>query len=112
MLVDGGVRLNLISPDMIKRLLIPDEDLQKTGTFQGVNQGRSQPKGKITLPVMFYGELNYKTKKVVFDVVKLPLPYNGILGHPSLAKIHGSLALCLQHAQDARANGYHHHTLR
>jgi hypothetical protein len=34
----------------------------------------------------FGGELNFRTKKVVFDVVELPLPYNGILGRPALAK--------------------------
>ena len=52
-LVDGPVGLNLISPAVIKKLQIPDEDLEETGTFQGVNPGRSQPKGKITLPVIF-----------------------------------------------------------
>ena len=61
MLVDGGASLNLISPEVIKRLQIPDEELEKMGTFQGVNPGRSQPKGKITLPVTFGGELNYRT---------------------------------------------------
>ncbi len=30
--------------------------------------------------------MNYRTEKVVFDVVDLPLPYNGILGRPALAK--------------------------
>ena len=30
--------------------------------------------------------MNYKTEKIVFDVVDLPLPYNGILGRPALAK--------------------------
>jgi hypothetical protein len=85
-LVDGGAGLNLISPDVIRRLQIPDGDLEETGTFQGVNPGRSQPTGKITLPVTFGTELNYRTEKVVFDVVKIPLPYNGILGRPALAK--------------------------
>ena len=32
------------------------------------------------------GELNYRTERVVFDVVDLPLPYNGILRRPTLAK--------------------------
>ena len=86
MLVDGGAGLNLISPTVIKRLQIPDEDLEETGTFQGINPGRSQPKGKITLPVTFGSELNYRTEKIVFDVAKIPLPYNGILGRPALAK--------------------------
>ena len=33
MLVDGGAGLNLISPIVIKRLQIPDGDLEETGTF-------------------------------------------------------------------------------
>jgi hypothetical protein len=86
MLVDGGAGLNLISPSVIKRLQIPDEDLEETGTFQGINPGRSQPKGKITLPVTFGSELNYRTEKIVFDVAKIPLPYNKSLGRPALAK--------------------------
>jgi len=80
MLVDGGSGLNLISPAVINKLQIEEEELEVTGTFQGVNPGRSHPKGKITLPVTFGGELNYQTEKVVFDVVDLPLPYNRILG--------------------------------
>nr|XP_020165709.1 uncharacterized protein LOC109751232 [Aegilops tauschii subsp. strangulata] len=35
---------------------------------------------------MFGGELNYQTKRIMFDVVDLPLPYNAILGCPALAK--------------------------
>ena len=38
------------------------------------------------LTVTFGSELNYRTEKIVFDVAKIPLPYNGILGHPALAK--------------------------
>ena len=86
MLVDGGAELNMISPAVISKLQIAEEELEVTVTFQGVNPGRSHPKGKITLPVMFGGELNYQTEKIVFDVVDLPLPYNGILGRPTLAK--------------------------
>jgi hypothetical protein len=41
MLVDGGAGLNLISPNVLKRLQIPDEDLEETGMFQGVNPGRT-----------------------------------------------------------------------
>ena len=85
-LVDGGAGLNLIPPVVIKMLQIPDGDLEETGTFQGVNPGRSQPKGKVTLPETFGGELNYMTERVVFDVAEIPLPYNGILARPALAK--------------------------
>ena len=86
MLVDGGAGLNLVLPVVIKRLQIPDGDLKETGTFQGVNPGWSQPKGKVTLPVTFGGELNYRTERIVFDAAEIPLPYNGILGRPALAK--------------------------
>ena len=34
----------------------------------------------------FGSDLNFKTEKIVFDVAKIPLPYNGILGRPALAK--------------------------
>ena len=86
MLVDGGAGLNLISPVVIKRLQISDGDLEEMGMFQGVNPGRSQPKGKVTLPMTFGGELNHRTERIVFDVAEIPLPYNGILGRPALAK--------------------------
>ena len=49
MLVDGGAGLNLISPVVINRFQIGEEELEVTGMFQGVNPGRSCPKGKITL---------------------------------------------------------------
>ena len=86
MLVDGRAGLNLISSAVIEKLQIPDGDLEEMGTFQGVNPGRSQPKGKIMLPVTFGGELNYRTERIVFDVAEIPLPYNGILSRPALAK--------------------------
>ena len=34
----------------------------------------------------FGSDLNYRTERIVFDVAKIPLPYNGILGRPALAK--------------------------
>ena len=86
MLVDGGAGLNLLSPTMIEKLQVLDGDLEETGMFQGVNPGRSQPKGKVTLPVTFGSDLNYRTERIVFDVARIPLPYNGILGRPALAK--------------------------
>ena len=86
MLVDIGAGLNLISPAVISKLQIAEDELKATGMFQGVNPGRSHPKGKTTLLVTFGGESNYQIEKVVFDVVDLPLSYNGILGRPALAK--------------------------
>jgi len=74
MLVGGGARLNLISPQVLSKLQIAEEELKATGTFQGVNFSRSRPNGRITLPVTFRVELNYRTKKIVFHVFDLPLP--------------------------------------
>ena len=82
MLVDGGAGLNLIFLAVISILQIGDEELEVTGTFQGVNPDRSHPKGKIMLLVTFGGELNNRTERIVFDVVDLPLPYNGICWTP------------------------------
>ena len=42
MLVDGRAGQNLISPVVIRRLQIPDGDLEETGTFQGVSPGREE----------------------------------------------------------------------
>ncbi|XP_020166869.1 uncharacterized protein [Aegilops tauschii subsp. strangulata] len=78
--------MNMISPEVIKRLQMPEEELKKTGIFQRINPGRSQPKGKNTLLVMFGGELNYRTEKIVFDVVKVPFLFNGIISRPTFAK--------------------------
>ena len=38
------------------------------------------------MPMTFGGELNHRTERIVFDVAEIPLPYNGILGRPALAK--------------------------
>ena len=86
---DAGGRRSRVesdSPTVIIKLQIGEDELEITDTFQGVNPGRSHPKGKITLPVTFGGELNYRTERIVFDVVDLPLPYNAIPGCPALAK--------------------------
>src|SRR3954464_3620573 len=86
MLFDVWAGLNLISSAGLRRLQVPDSELEETGTFQGINPGRSKPKGKITLPVTFGSELNFRTERITFDVADFPLPYNGILGRPALAK--------------------------
>ena len=72
MLVDGRAGLNLILPVVIKTLQIPDGDLEETGTFQGVNPGRSQPKGKVMLPMTFVGELNHRMERIIFYTADHP----------------------------------------
>ena len=38
------------------------------------------------MPVTFGSDLNYRIERIVFNVAKIPLPYNEILGRPVLAK--------------------------
>lgn len=59
MLVDGGSSLNLISTEIFKRLQISEAELQEMGMFQGVNPGKTKPKGQITLPVTFGTSTNF-----------------------------------------------------
>ena len=83
LLVDDGAGLNLISPKVISKLQIVEEELKVTGTFQGVNPGRSHPKGKITLPVKFGGEFNYRD--VGFRVPAKPLRFKHRGAHEDLS---------------------------
>ena len=106
MLVDGGAGLNLISPVVIKRLQIPYGDLEETGTFQGVNPGRSQPKGKVTLPVTFGGELAQNGEDRLRRS-RDPLALQQDPRPPSTSQVHGGVALRLQHAEAARAVDHH-----
>ena len=112
MLVGSGAGMNLISPDLIKRLQIPDSDLKPTGSFQGVDGGRSQTKGKITLPVTFGSELNFRTKRIIFDVAKMSLLYNGILGRPALVKFMAASHHVYNTLKMSGADERHHHPRR
>lgn len=86
MLVDGGAGLNLLSAGILSKLQIPTSRLLPTGAFQGAGHGLIRPLGRITLPVTFGGIDNFRTEDIEFDVADTPLPYNGILGRPALAK--------------------------
>ena len=86
MLVDGGSSLNLLTAKVLATLQIPLSRLQDTGVFQGVNGNITRPLGKITLLVTFGDPENFRTEEIIFDIAATPLPYNGILGRPALAK--------------------------
>ena len=86
MLVDGGSSLNLLTAKVLATLQIPLCHLHDTGAFQGVNGNVTRPLGKISFPVMFGDQKNFRMETIVFDVADTPLPYNSILGCPALAK--------------------------
>jgi hypothetical protein len=83
-LIDGGAALNLISLAAFQKLQIPMSRLSRSCPFMGVGPGSFIPHGSISLPVMFGTPNNYRTESVVFDVMKVNLPFNAIIGRPAL----------------------------
>ena len=62
------------------------DQLQPTKPFSGVVGGSASPLGQIRLPVTFSMHDNYHTELIDFDFTHIGLPYNAILGYPTLAK--------------------------
>ena len=48
--------------------------------------GAARSLGQIRLPVTFGTRDNYRTELVDFDITRIGLPYNAILGYPALAQ--------------------------
>jgi hypothetical protein len=42
------------------------------------------PRSSISLPMTFGTPENYRTESVVFDIVEVNLPFNAIIGRPTL----------------------------
>ena len=51
-----------------------------------MTDGSTTPIGQVRLPVTFDTRDNYRTELIDFDIAHIHLPYNAILGYPSLAK--------------------------
>jgi hypothetical protein len=86
MLVDGRAGLNLISVKLMEVLQISKKELTPTDAFRGAIPGATQPLGKVVLPITFGTHDNFQMENVTFDVAEIPLPYNGLLGRPTLAQ--------------------------
>ena len=85
-LIDGGAGLNVMSVETFDSLQVPYDQLQPTKPFSGVTDGSTTPIGQVRLPVTFGRHDNYHTELLDFDVAHICLPYNAILGYPTLAK--------------------------
>ena len=83
-----GLDLDQLHPPQTRPIAIPMpyEQLQPTKPFSGVTDSSTPPIGQARLPVTFEERKNYRTKLIDFDVVHIRLPYNTILGYPTLAK--------------------------
>jgi hypothetical protein len=58
--------------------------LQPSHPFSGVGPVSVMPRGCISLPVTFGMAENFRTESILFDVAEVSLPFNTILGRPSL----------------------------
>ncbi|KAI4996279.1 hypothetical protein ZWY2020_048045 [Hordeum vulgare] len=85
-LIDSGVGLNVLSVETFEKLKLPYEQLMPTKPFSRVTEGSTIPIGQVHQPVTFGEHQNYHNKVIVFDVAHIHLPYNAILGYPTLAK--------------------------
>jgi hypothetical protein len=83
-LIDGGAGLNVISHAAFKQLQIPGSRLGPSRPFSGVGTQPVYPLGSITLPVTSGTEENFRTENVQFDVAEINLPFNAIIGRPTL----------------------------
>nr|AAT81661.1 putative retrotransposon protein [Oryza sativa Japonica Group]ABF97633.1 retrotransposon protein, putative, unclassified [Oryza sativa Japonica Group] len=85
-LIDGGAALNILSPAAFDAIKAPGMVLRPSQPIIGVTPGHTWPLGHIDLPVTFGGSANFRTERVDFDVADLSLPYNAVLGRPTLVK--------------------------
>jgi hypothetical protein len=83
-LFDGGAGLNVISHAAFKQLQIPGSRLGPSRPFSGVGPQPVYPLGSITLPVTFGTEENFRIENIQFDVAKVNLPFNAIIGRSAL----------------------------
>ena len=79
-LIDGGSGLNILSVEASCLLHVPPGRLCPTKPFSGGRNGSSRTLGQIRLPITFRTRDNYRTKIIDFDIARINLPYNAILG--------------------------------
>ena len=85
-LIDDGVGINVLSIDTFDNLQAPYDQLLPTKPFSEVTDGSTTPIGQVRLPVTFGERKDYRTELIDLDVAHICLPYNAILGYPTLAK--------------------------
>ena len=85
-LINGGAGLNVLSVEAFGLLHVPLERLCPSKPFSGVGGDTAHSLGQIRIPVTFGTRDNYRTELVDFDIARIGLPYNAILGYPALAQ--------------------------
>jgi hypothetical protein len=81
-LMDGGSSINILYFDTFRRLRLPKSMIESTrSTFHRIVPSRKAfPIGKVTLSVTFNTPQNYRTEKIIFEMVNFCSPYDCVLG--------------------------------
>jgi hypothetical protein len=81
-LMDGGSSIYILYLDTFWRLRLLESMIESTRcTFHGIVPSRKAfPTGKVTLPVTFSTPRNYRTEKMIFELINFCSPYHCVLG--------------------------------
>jgi hypothetical protein len=83
-LIDGGAALNLTSLAAFQKLQISMSRLSPSHPFSTVGPDSIIQRGSIFLLVTFETPENYRTESILFDVMEVNLPFNAIIGRPTM----------------------------
>jgi hypothetical protein len=87
-LIDGGSSINIMYLETFNRLKLADTNVEPAiYTFHGIVPGnKAYPIGRVTLPVTFGSPSNFRTEKVMFELVDFRSPYHCVIGRQTIAK--------------------------
>jgi hypothetical protein len=87
--VNGGSAVNLIFPNTLDLMKVPRSAMKLAASYRiyGAIPGPCLPTvGQITLAVSFGTAKNFRTERIMFDVVDIESAYHAILGRPAMVK--------------------------
>jgi hypothetical protein len=87
-LIDGGSGLNVIFIDTLKKMDFDFKSLTECDEpFFGIVPSKAAyPMGRVSLPVTFVTEENFRTEYLSFEAADFKSSYHAILGRPMLAR--------------------------
>ena len=87
-LMDGGSSLNLLYQDTVRKMGIDPSRIKPTKTtFKGVIPGvEASRTGSVTLEVVFGSPGNFRSEKLIFDIVPFRSGYHALLGQTAFAR--------------------------
>ncbi|KAL6647646.1 hypothetical protein ACP70R_015083 [Stipagrostis hirtigluma subsp. patula] len=86
-LVATGCAQNLLSLTALDAMEVPRSKIEPVKhKLKGITGSSTVPVGRVSFPVTFGTAENFRTEKIVFDVVDFEMAYNAVLGFPALVK--------------------------